>query len=56
MVISGTGGVDTIDVGLSVPMVKVKLNGLSSLVNGAGDVVLTAKGGGTARVSAISPP
>ena len=29
-------------------MVKVKLNGLTSLVNGVGDVVVAAKGGGTA--------
>ena len=48
VVIAGTIGVtDNVDIGIAVPMVQVELNGLSTLVNGAGDVVLTAQGGGT---------
>ena len=48
LVISGMIGVtDKVDIGLSVPMVQVKVNGTSTLVNGADDVVLSAKGGGT---------
>lgn len=49
LVLSGAIGVtDRVDIGVSVPMVRVKVDGVSSLVNGAGDVVLSAKGGGTA--------
>jgi hypothetical protein len=48
VVLSGTIGVtDKVDVGIAVPMVRVKVDGVSTLVNGAGDVVLSAKGGGT---------
>ena len=48
LVIGGTAGVtDNLDVGVAIPMVKVKVSGLSTLVNGAGDQVLTAQGGGT---------
>lgn len=49
VVISGAVGItNKVDIGLSVPMVQVKLNGVSTVVNNAGDVILTATGGGTA--------
>ena len=49
LVIGGTVGVtDALDVGVAIPMVKVQVSGLSTLVNGAGAEVRTAKGGGTA--------
>ena len=49
LVIGGTVGVtDGLDVGVAIPMVKVELSGLSTLVNGAGTEVRTAQGGGTA--------
>ena len=49
LVIGGTVGVtDSLDIGVAIPMVKVELSGLSTLVNGAGAEVLTAQGGGTA--------
>jgi hypothetical protein len=48
LVISGTAGVtDNLDIGVAIPMVKVKVSGFSTLVNGAGNEVLTAQGGGT---------
>jgi hypothetical protein len=47
LVLSGAVGVtDSLDVGVAVPMVSVKLDGISSVQNGNGDVLLTAKGGG----------
>ena len=47
LVISGAIGVtDKVDLGVAVPMVRVKVEGVSTLVNGAGDVVLTAAGSG----------
>ena len=49
LVLGGTVGVtDGLDVGVSVPMVKVQLSGVSTLVSGAGSEILTAQGGGTA--------
>ena len=49
LVIGGTIGVtDGLDVGVAIPMVKVEVSGLSTLVNGAGAEVRTAQGGGTA--------
>jgi hypothetical protein len=49
LVLGGTVGVtDGLDVGVSIPMVKVQVSGLSTLVNGAGTEILTTQGGGTA--------
>jgi hypothetical protein len=48
LVISGAVGVtDKVDIGVSVPLVRVKLSGVSTLVNGAGNTVLSARGAGT---------
>jgi len=48
LVIGGTVGVtDGLDVGVSIPMVKVQVSGLSTLVTGAGTEILTTQGGGT---------
>jgi hypothetical protein len=49
LILGGTVGVtDTLDVGVAIPMVKVEVSGISTLVNGAGGEILTARGGGTA--------
>ena len=48
LVLGGTVGVtDGLDVGVSIPMVKVQLDGRSTLVNGVGTEILTTQGGGT---------
>jgi hypothetical protein len=48
LVIGGTAGVtDNLDIGVAIPMVKVQVSGLSTLVNGAGGEVRSAQGGGT---------
>lgn len=49
LVIGGTVGVtDAFDVGIAVPMVRVKVNAVSSVVTESGTVVSTARGKGTA--------
>ena len=49
LVLGGTVGVtDGLDVGVSIPMVKVQLSGVSTLVSGTGSEILTSQGGGTA--------
>lgn len=46
VVVSGTVGVsEKLDVGAVVPMVRVRVDGVSTLVSNDGTVVLTAKGG-----------
>ncbi len=48
LVMSGTIGVtDAFDLGVAVPMIKIKLDGLSWVENGNGDVILRAVGSGT---------
>ena len=48
LVIGGTVGVtDGLDVGVSIPMVKVQVSGFSTLVTAAGTEILTTQGGGT---------
>jgi hypothetical protein len=49
LVMGGTVGVtDSLDIGVAIPMVKVEVSGLSTLVNGVGTEVLNASGGGSA--------
>lgn len=49
LVLGGTVGVtDGLDVGVSIPLVKVQLSGRSTLVNGVGTEILSTQGGGTA--------
>ena len=59
VVMSGRMGItDNLDVGVSVPIVTVKVKGTSSLFNGNGgngDMILFGQGTATARDSATSP-
>ena len=48
VVSSRIGVTDKLDVGVTLPIVTVKLNGTSSLVNGIGDMTLFATGNGVA--------
>jgi hypothetical protein len=48
LVVSSTVGItENLDVGVAVPMVSIKLDGTSSLVNGSGTLVRGAEGSGT---------
>jgi hypothetical protein len=46
LILSGVAGVtDNLDIGVAVPLVTVRVDGMTWLQNGNGDVLVTAKGG-----------
>ena len=56
VVIAGRMGVtDKLDVGVTLPIVTVKVGGSTSLLNGNGDILTFASGSDRPRDSATSP-